>query len=332
MKRERKEIVDRLDDLLNGIHDTNDDLRLKTIQAQRSPAQALRRIHSLEPGTSHSHTQLPSVHIDTSDNTSTSSIETSPSSTHLLRADSLPNSSFNAIINNHKRTSSPNLIRRNSSLTKRQGGLPTIPDSSVYSVDGESSSDESQGFSPLQVVPLSPEPIAKLLINPHLSKHAWPKISGGNNQYYTLPNRRSSTPTSPLHKVQFNKADFDNTSINSVDSSSMVLQISSATGQLEKVPKPPLRKQLFISSKTGGGSIEHLQMSTSLPNSSRLSVSSYFIGPGFEDTRGMIMKLSEEPAPSRSNSISSITSSHSSYRNSGSYRNSLILSGKETSV
>ena len=374
MKQERNEIIERLDNLMTGIQDTHQDLRQKTIQAQRSPAQSLRRIHSLEGG-SHSYTRLDTI----SDCSSSSSVETSPSSTHLLQSlDSIPSNNFNTVINNsYTKSSSPNVIRRNSSSRKGSPRvLPTIPDSSVFTEDGESSSDESQN-SPSQVGPLSP---SKLLVQPRRSKYVWPKSTNNDNTniYYTLPTRRSSTPNSPLHKIQFNKPElpnsfnesvWDKASVHSIDSSSMVLQISSATGQLEKVPKP-MRQKLFISTK--GGSSENLENSpSSLPDSSRLSVSSYFIGPGFEDSNSLIMSLSEEPAPSRSGSISSIASSRSNsvgssyhrtnsvtctppsrhresisslthHRYSGNFttttsnshchRNSLVLNGKETSV
>lgn len=381
MKKERNEIVDRLDNLLTGIQDTQRDLRLKVVQAQKSPAQSLRRIHSLEGRGS-------TTNLDTiSDCSSSSSINSSPSSTHVLqRVDSLPSGTFNTIVLN----SSPNIVRRNSSRKGSPRVLPTIPDTSIFSCDEESSSDESSQISPFQstdsplVGPLSPD--SKILVQPRRSKYAWPtkttptKTTPPQTNYYTLPIRRSSTPNSPLHKVQSefsytNNTDaiWDRASVHSIDSSSMILQISSATGQLEKVPQP-IRKQLFISSsKTpSNSSVENIQTTTnysSLPESSRLSVSSYFIGPGFEDSDSMIMSLSEEPAPSRSNSISSIASSSRS-NSVGSYyhrtnsvthsytgsnkresitssslpyssvstgggsmnRNSLVLNGKETTV
>ena len=319
MKVERNHIVDRMDTLLYGIHEASEELRRKQIQTQRSPGQALRRIHSLESRTN-SYTQLSFNSIDApimeiSDCSSTStSREGSPSDTpRWLRRDSLPTKTTRSVISFSQ--SPPSVVRRNSSLSKRGSpkGLATIHDNAVITTKGEDSSsdDSTPQSSPTlssRVAVVSPESSNKVLVSPRRSNfNGWTKSAGSTpNFFYTLPTKRSSTPTSPLYQVYSNKPEsdantsWDKTSLHSTDSTSMIMRVSSATGQLEKVPKSGKRKPSV-------GSTEHLNFSynrqTSLPSSSQLSVSSYFIGPDFEDTDGMILNLTEEPRSTRSSTI-----------------------------
>lgn len=319
MKVERNHIVDRMDTLLYGIHEVSEELRRKQVQTQRSPGQALRRIHSLESRTN-SYTQLSVNSIDApileiSDCSSTStSREGSPSDTpRWLRRDSLPANTTRYVAS---LSQSPHtVVRRNSSLSKRGSpkGLATIHDNADITTKGEdsSSNDSTPQSSPTlssHVAAVSPESSNKVLVSPRRSNfNGWAKSGGStpSNFFYTLPTKRSSTPTSPLYRVHSNKPEsdanisWDKASLHSTDSTSMVMRISSATGQLEKVPKS--------TKKPSVGSVEHLNFSynrqISLPNSSRLSVSSYFIGPDFEDTDSMILNLTEEPRSTRSSII-----------------------------
>ncbi|XP_019864360.1 PREDICTED: uncharacterized protein LOC109593755 isoform X2 [Amphimedon queenslandica] len=344
MKRERNDIADRLSSLSWGIDDTFDELQASITasaasQQQQRSNSSLRRIHSLDSSSSlasYSLTQLPDNIMETAiseaDSASMSSVDNSPLLIHksgtapdTVSIDSLTNS---GIAGSH----SPSIVRRNSSLTRKgmSNRLPTIPDrdsamSFIEGVDGEierggeSSSDELQ-VSPSSFQQVSPENSSpKVLFSPKNSKS--PKVSSPTGLYYTLPNRHSSTPSSPHNRTPSSRLDasdtglfcWDKASINSNDSSSMILQISSATVDRQN------KDQEYCS----------------LPQSYRLSVSSYYIGPGFEDSDSMIMKLSEEPSvPSRSNSISSVLSSHSarSHKLSTSSRNSVLLNSKETSV
>lgn len=359
MKRERNDIADRLSSLSWGIDDTFDELQASIAASAASQQQqrnnsALRRIHSLDSSSSlasYSSTHLLDNVMETAisegDSTSMSSVDNSPLLIHksgTADSASIDSQTSSGIAGSH----SPNIVRRNSSLTRKgmSQRLPTIPDrdsamSFIEAVDGEierggeSSSDELQ-VSPSSFQQISPENSSpKVLFSPRNSKS--PKVSSPTGLYYTLPNRHSSTP-SPHNRTPSSRLDasdtglfcWDKASINSNDSSSMILQISSATGQLEKVPQT---SRLLLSSKVDRQNKD--QEYCSLPQSYRLSVSSYYIGPGFEDSDGMIMKLSEEPnVPSRSNSISSVLSSHSarSQRLSTSSRNSVLLNSKETSV
>ena len=358
MKKERSDIADRLSSLSWGIDDTFDELQasmtasVASQQQQQRNSPALRRIHSLDSSsslTSYSLTDnnIMETAISEADSVSMSSVDNSPLLIHKfgIAPDSV---SIDSQTGPGIGSYSPNIVRRNSSLTRKgmSNRLPTIPDrdsamSVIEGVDGgiergESSSDELQ-VSPSSFQQISPEnSIPKVLFSPRISKS--PKVSSPTGLYYTLPNRHSSTPSSPHNRTPSNRLDtsdtglfcWDKASINSTDSSSMILQISSATGQLEKVPKT---SRLLSSSKVDRQNKD--QEYCPLPQSYRLSVSSYYIGPGFEDNESMIMKLSEEPnVPSRSNSISSVLSSHSarSHRLSTSSRNSVLLNSKETSV
>ena len=371
MKKERNEISDRLNNLLWGIDDTFEELQANmaaTAAAQVRVSPALRRIHSLDSTTSltssYSCNQLPvndnimETAISEADSSSLCSIDNANSPLLMHKSGSGENVSLHsqgstgggslAQPPSFYPTHSPSVVRRNSSLSKKgmANRLPTIPDNAMSVINGErnedSSSDESQASPSLQQV--SPEDAApKVLYSPRKSSKSFSPKFFSPTVYYTLPTRHSSTPSSPLHKSPPNKLDvssgfgetsWDKSSLHSADSSSMIMQISSATGQLEKVPKP---SKLFSSSyKVDRGDREQDFSPSSLPQSYRLSVSSYYIGPGFEDTDGMIMKLSEEPAPSRSNSISSVMSSQSvrshSVSVSSGHRNSILLNSRETSV
>jgi hypothetical protein len=286
MKQERAGLNNRMSSLQNQINITSQELaKHKTVPHHHSsPGQSLRRIHSLEGSNyrSHSRTSLLSdtIHEVISDTSSVSSMEASP-------------------------VSHSKLVRRNKSLSQSNSHkcLETIHDTSVLTIDNDSSSDES---SP-QPSPIALSPYSKLSISPQPNRlptsNSWfrppPSPSSGTYDCYTLPSKPSCPDTSDSISSSWSVA-------SSTDSSSMIMQISSATGQLEKVPKVILRTK---SPPNIGRSMEQLNNGRSLIRSSRLSVSSYFIGPGYEDDDSMIMKLSEEPAPSRSGSISSVISS-----------------------
>lgn len=314
MKVERIEIVERIDCLVVGINESSKELAQQRLIAQRSPAQGLRRIHSLE-GRTYSHTQLPTDCISPTINeisdfssTSSSSLETSsPNVFRHARRDSLPANSLRGV--GH----SP--VARTNSKSKQGALLPTIHDATVLD-DVDSSSDESQ-VSP-KVVPVSPNQ----KIADSKSASVWSKSPSANSyNSFTLPSKRSQSPLY-YSKVEssFDGFAWDKASLTSADS--MVMQVSSATGQLERIPKTS-KKALF-----SPGSMDHLNMSHKSSNlSNRFSVSSYFIGPGFEDTDSMIMKLSEEPGPRRLSTSSSRSSSVSSQRNS-----LVFINAKETTV
>ena len=316
MKMERTDIVKRIDTILVGINKCNREIFRQRSVAQRGTSQSLRRIHSLEGRSYNSYTNLPTEtpKMNESNNClSSSNLDTSPSIMH--RRDSLPSNSLRRV-QSPSNTSGTGVIMRNNSLSKHRG-LPTIHDADILNHDDvdNSSSDESQA-SP-KVAPISPA--ADRSISTTKSPSSWSKSSSNSYYSYTLPYKR---PQSPLYSTGFiDNSSWDKASLTSADS--MILQVSSATGQLEKVPK--------YTRRFSPGSMDNLDKFSchSRPLSNRFSVSSYFIGPGFEDTDGMIMKLSEEPGPQRSTSLSSSRSSSIS----STQRNSLVLiNSKETTV
>ena len=320
MKFERKDVGNRIDNLTEGIKETG--LNIKKIQqaqlaaAQRSPSQALRRIHSLD-GRAQSYTQLPSsdsvgMSREFSEESGTST-ENSPiiprrdslpskafhsfsteNSSIILRRDLLPSKAFPSFSSTSSSSSS---LMRNSSLSKKGSpkGLETIHDTSIDLQDDSSSTDSTPRSSP--TLRESRYPYARVLATPYFSKgQGWSRTNG---IYNTLPSMKSSSSSSSSSYQQSVQEDgLSNCSDSLWEESfegSTILRVSSATGQIEQVcRRRPLKKL-----KTGSTECIHSpnhQRQLSLQETRRLSVSTYFIGYDEPDD-SMIMKLTEEPLP-----------------------------------
>ena len=298
LKSERIDITNRIDDLTTEIVETeeyvNRNQAKPSPKISRSPGQALRRIKSLGDK-AHSYTHLNRIVNDSSDGE-----ENSPKAKRK-RKSSVPSKALFSTPPARTNTSLKNVKigRANSnSKNKRRSlqALETILDSSPRVYNGSC-------YSGLMSPDSTPESSPKLMrvssvhsINKIYSKVlVAPRPSRSNSQtpgYGTLPCRKSSSSTSSniyddtlSDTVSIpDPTMWDECSLQS--EGSMVFRISSATGQVEKVPH--IRK-------LNTESYEKLNSPTYYsPKRNHHTLSMYCIGQ--EDT-DLIMNFTEEPRP-----------------------------------
>lgn len=210
-----------MDTLTVGITEASKDLHRQRQTVQKSPGQTLRRIQSLD-GHSQSYSKLPQIDMEDTDGPEELTASSPDTSPYFVRRDSLP----------------PKALNNTTALP-----VPPILAHRVSHAYVECSSCDSTPRSSPTFNQVSPIPEAVPEIDSYFKPES-PMLSispdskvwqiNNNNQYYTLPTRRSSTPTS--QSTDICSIDYtDNASLQS--EASLVLQISSATGQLEHVPR-----------------------------------------------------------------------------------------------
>ena len=215
-----------MDNLTAGITEASKELNKQKQSVQKSPGQTLRRIQSLD-GHSQSYTKLPIMGTDSTDGPEELTASSPDSSPCFVRRDSLPSKTLRSIVSSSYLPAPPILAHK-------------IPHKPYHTDTDQCFSGEltppksSPTFS--QVCPI-PETVPEIDSyfqpqSPMLPMSPRSKICqklNDSKQFYTLPLRRPSTLSNQ------STDDTDNTSLHS--ETSMVLQISSATGQLEHVPR-----------------------------------------------------------------------------------------------
>ncbi len=304
LKSERIDFTNRIDDLTTEISETEGHVckKLSTpTQMSQSPGQALRRIKSLE-GRAHSVTNLNRIVNDLSDGED--NIYDDRIIVKRKRKTSVPSKATQSTLPSKANTLLKNMkIRRTNSNNRRSlQALETILDNSprMYnSYTGIMSPDSTPESSPKLMRINSVHSINK--INSKLSLAPRSSISSSqilykNNGYNTLPSRKSSSSSSTICDDSFSDsvsipdaAMWDECSLQS--EGSMVFRISSATGQVEKVPH--VRKLNTDSSHDKLGSPTHDYS----PIRRHHPLSMYCIGHEDDIDGDLIMNFTEEPRP-----------------------------------
>lgn len=302
LKMQRNDFVERMDSLQHGIYQAGEDIlrhqqQMITIVEHQSTPRALRRIHSIE-GHSHSYTRLP---ISETEAISSPGKEASESCLNLMYPPiDMPTQLFS---NSPSQASFLNgsPLRRNSSLSS-QGSSKVIsatddrrPSSSIDDL----SSDDCT--SPTDIATFSNSSLTKILVAPYKSSKRYSSRRGSysSSQHtsydsYTFPCRPVAPPSGTLQNVKEDESldavSCSDSLVDEVSPGSMVMRVSSATGQLEQVPKThlPVKKH----NSCGSRYVNHTRQSSTPPTGGKLLPDTFTLNRA----DGVILRLAQEPS------------------------------------